>query len=48
MGGEKKPYTTPQLIVHGRVEELTQQGGASSVDMPIGTPVNGNISNVAS
>jgi hypothetical protein len=46
MGGEKKPYTTPQLTVYGKVDELTQQGGGAFVDVPQGTPVNGNINNV--
>jgi len=48
MGFEKKPYTTPLLTVYGKVEKLTQQGGRSFVDAPLGTPVNGDIGNVVS
>jgi hypothetical protein len=36
---EKKPYSTPQLITHGDVEVITQAGGSSFVDVPLGTPV---------
>ncbi len=35
---EKKIYTTPELIVHGDVENLTQQGGSEATDVPQGTP----------
>lgn len=48
MGSEKKPYTAPQLTVYGKVEELTQQGGYETIDVPQGTPVNNDITNVAS
>jgi hypothetical protein len=36
---EKKPYSTPQLTTHGDVEVITQAGGSSFVDVPLGTPV---------
>ena len=35
----KKRYTTPKLIDHGDVAELTRRGGSTSADVPIGTPV---------
>lgn len=28
----KKSYTTPQLTIHGNVEEITQSGGGPLVD----------------
>ena len=37
---EKQPYEAPSVTRHGTVEELTQQGGGNSVDVPIGTPAN--------
>ncbi len=33
----KKRYTAPRLVSHGDVDELTQQGGNQTDDMPIGT-----------
>jgi hypothetical protein len=49
MDPEKKPYMTPRLTTYGKVEEITQQGGFSSTDVPQGTPVIGNsISSVVS
>ncbi|NJO61382.1 MAG: lasso peptide [Richelia sp. RM2_1_2] len=36
---QKKNYAQPQLVVHGNVETITQQGGGNSTDVPIGTPV---------
>ena len=46
---EKKIYTTPELTVHGDVEKITLQGGATSTDMPQGTPVGpAGVSSVAS
>jgi len=46
----KKTYVAPELIVHGDVERITQQGGISSTDVPLGTPTNppGDITSVAS
>jgi hypothetical protein len=38
----KKPYNAPKLTVHGNVEVLTQQGGVSFIDVPIGTPADGD------
>lgn len=32
----KKPYTTPQLTVHGDVENITLQGGVDNADVPMG------------
>ena len=32
----KKAYSTPELVVHGDVEKLTQQGGGLVADQPIG------------
>jgi hypothetical protein len=39
----KKPYNAPKLTVHGNVEVLTQQGGENFIDVPIGTPANGDV-----
>lgn len=36
---QKKNYTQPQLVVHGNVETITQQGGGNNIDLPQGTPV---------
>ena len=48
MSSTKKHYSTPQLIVHGDVKRITQQGGYSSTDVPWGTPVGpGGITSVA-
>ena len=45
----KKAYNAPKLTVHGNVEAITQQGGASSTDVPLGSPVGPDgISSVAS
>lgn len=33
---KKKPYTTPQLIVHGDVEKITLQGTVANADVPAG------------
>ena len=49
MNAQKNNYATPTLTVYGNVENLTQQGGASSTDVPLGTPVGPDgISSVAS
>ena len=34
----KKRYSAPKLTSHGDINEVTQQGGHSAVDVPIGTP----------
>jgi hypothetical protein len=39
MSSGKKRYTTPRLVDHGDVAELTRRGGSTSADVPIGTPV---------
>ncbi len=43
MSSTKKSYTTPQLVRHGDVDEITKKGGADFVDVPIGTPVPNDI-----
>jgi hypothetical protein len=43
---QKQEYTSPKLVRNGTVDELTQQGGGSFVDVPQGTPVIGPISTV--
>ena len=49
MDSEKKRYTTPQLSVYGKLEEITQQGGRTQTDVPIGSPIGPDgISSVAS
>ena len=45
---KKKRYSAPKLVLHGDVDELTKRGGSSMTDMPIGTPIDDDISNVAS
>jgi len=46
----KKQYQTPELVSLGNFENLTQQGGGSSVDVPFGTSIDapggisGNVS----
>ena len=42
----KEQYEKPSLAIHGNVEELTQSGGGDRTDVPIGTPVGGNVDNV--
>ncbi|HEY9845477.1 MAG TPA: hypothetical protein V6D03_04705 [Candidatus Caenarcaniphilales bacterium] len=32
----KKPYTSPQLIVHGPMEKITQAGALLNSDVPMG------------
>jgi hypothetical protein len=38
MNSNKKVYARPELIVHGNIETITQSGGGSKTDVPIGTP----------
>lgn len=40
METKKKAYTSPQLVSLGTIEELTQSGGGSVIDVPGGTPAN--------
>ena len=44
----KMSYSKPQLNRHGDVDEITKKSGFDFVDMPIGTPVDGDVTNVAS
>jgi hypothetical protein len=37
MDSVKKHYTTPQLNVYGKLEEITQYGGTSAFDLPTGS-----------
>jgi len=43
----KKCYASPRLVSHGDVDKITEQGGHSVTDVPQGTPVDGDITNVA-
>jgi hypothetical protein len=36
MNNDKQSYSTPELIVHGDVEEITQQAGAENSDVQPG------------
>ena len=36
MNNEKKSYSKPELIVHGDVEQITQQAGAENSDVQPG------------
>jgi hypothetical protein len=43
MNSNKKAYAAPELVVHGSVETITQQGGpAVRTDVPNGTQVGPN------
>ncbi len=45
----KKAYTTPRVVEYGGVAEITLQGGYTSTDVPLGTPVGpGGVTSVAS
>ena len=46
MNRDKKTYDAPKLETHGTVEDLTQQGGGSFIDVPQGTVVTGGINSV--
>ena len=35
----KKSYTTPSLTAHGGIESITQGGGTSGTDGPIGSTI---------
>jgi hypothetical protein len=35
----KKTYETPQVVVYGDIEKITQTGGGAFVDAAIGTPI---------
>lgn len=39
----KKTYMSPELTIYGDVEKLTEQGGSTAIDVPIGTPVPGDV-----
>ena len=39
-------YVEPVIEDYGTLQELTASGGGGWVDVPLGTPVNGNIGNV--
>jgi len=39
----KKTYMSPELTVYGDVEKLTEQGGVTSIDVPVGTPADGDV-----
>ena len=34
----KKPYTTPRLVHHGDVDEITRSSGVGFADVPFGNP----------
>ena len=36
MNNEKQSYSTPELIVHGDVEQITQEAGAANSDVQPG------------
>jgi hypothetical protein len=36
MNNDKQSYSAPELIVHGDVEEITQQAGAENSDVQPG------------
>ena len=42
-GSAKKRYASPELVRHGDVDEITQTGGTAFIDVPIGTPADGDV-----
>jgi hypothetical protein len=38
MNNAKQSYSTPELIVHGDVEQITQQAGAQNSDVQPASP----------
>ena len=36
MNNEKQSYSTPELIVHGDVEQITQEAGSANSDVQPG------------
>lgn len=38
---KNKEYISPELVVYGNIEKLTEQGGTEATDVPIGTPNTG-------
>lgn len=48
MKPQKRCYSVPKLFVFGSLVKITQQGGSSNVDVPIGTPIGSTISSVVS
>jgi hypothetical protein len=36
MNAKKKPYQTPELVVHGDLEKITLQAGQPNADVPNG------------
>lgn len=43
---KRKPYSTPQLIVHGMVDEITQAKDPTATDPIAGTPPGKGVSGV--
>ena len=41
MNSTKKSYTSPQLVRHGDVDEITKGSGAGFADVPFGNPKGG-------
>lgn len=35
----KKPYATPQIVVHGTVDKITGGLGTKSADIPLGSMI---------
>ena len=44
----KKVYSSPLLVIHGDLRKITRKGGRDFTDVPEGTPVDDDITNVAS
>ena len=40
---DRKQYASPELVCHGNVDEITQTGGIAFIDVPIGTPADGDV-----
>jgi len=50
MKSNKLPYSKPELVNYGDIQSITQQGGISVTDVPLGTPTTppGDVTSVAS
>jgi hypothetical protein len=49
MNTNKKAYFAPELVVHGSVETITQQGGPPKfTDVPFGTPPTPGLNDITS
>lgn len=43
MEESKKEYEKPELKVHGDLRKITKQGGGLTIDVPIGTNIDADV-----